>query len=73
MRITIGQYFASGTFLRLPADISTKIHSHTLNEAVMWRSEKEPCFDLFLDGEFRELPQQVLLLFLPRHSIGIHA
>ena len=69
----MGEHLASGPFLRLPAEISAEIHSHTLNDAVMRRPEKQPCLDLFLDGEIRKLPQKILLFFLPRCSIGIHA
>ena len=59
----MGEHLASGPFLRLPAEISAEIHSHTLNDAVMRRPEKQPCLDLFLDGELRKLPQKILLFF----------
>jgi len=65
----MGEHLASSPFLRLPAEI----HSHTLNDAVMRRPEKQPCLDLFLDGELRKFSQKILLFFLPRRSIGIHA
>jgi hypothetical protein len=56
-----------------PAEISAEIHSHTLDDAVMRRLKKQSFLDLFLDGELSKLPQKILLFFLPRRSIGIHA
>jgi hypothetical protein len=71
--LTIGEHLASAPFLRLPAEISAQIHSHTLNDAVMRSPEKQPCLDLFLDAQLSKLPQKILLFFRPRRSIGIHA
>jgi hypothetical protein len=39
----------------------------------MRRLEKQPRLDLFLDRELHELPEKVLLFFIPRRVIGVHA
>ena len=61
----MGEHLASGPFLRLPAEISAEIHSHTLNDAVMRRPEKQPCLDLFLDGELSKVASKDPSFFPP--------
>ena len=72
-RIALRGDFACGSFLGLLAEFPSQGDCLPFDNAVVGRSQEHALFDLFLDGDLRQLAQKLLFSRLSYLLLRVHA